>query len=83
MILLAVCEVKGKSVLKILPNFDVVKKVQVDYMHCVLLGLVRKLLSLWFDRRVQVRYGYVYLYYAHAHTHDHLLNMFLLQVHWQ
>ena len=43
--------VKGKSVLQIIPSFDVVKSVPVDYMHCVLLGLVRKLLSLWFDRQ--------------------------------
>ena len=43
--------IKGKSVLQILPSFDVVKGVPVDYMHCVLLGLVRKLLSLWFDRQ--------------------------------
>ena len=43
--------VYGKSVLQIIPSFDVVKSVPVDYMHCVLLGLVRKLLSLWFDRQ--------------------------------
>ena len=43
--------IKGKSVLQIQPSFDAVKGVPVDYMHGVLLGLVRKLLSLWFDRQ--------------------------------
>ena len=46
-----VCGIKGESILQVLPSFDVVKGVPVDYMHCVLLGLVRKLLSLWFDRQ--------------------------------
>ena len=44
-----VYRIKGKFVLRILPSFDVVKGVSVDYVHCVLLGLVRKLLNLWFD----------------------------------
>ena len=39
------------SLLQILPQFDIVKGVPVDYIHCVLLGLVRKLLRLWFDRQ--------------------------------
>ena len=43
--------VKGRSVLHLLrlPEFDVIKGCPVDYMHCVFLGVTRKLLSLWFD----------------------------------
>ena len=36
------------SALHILPSFDVVNGVVVDYMHCVLEGVVKKLLHLWF-----------------------------------
>ena len=40
---------KGPSpLLQYLPSFDIVRQVPVDYMHCVLLGIVRKLLDLWF-----------------------------------
>lgn len=31
------------------PKFDLVRGVAVDYMHCVLLGVTRLLLRLWFD----------------------------------
>ena len=41
--------VKGKSVLHSLTDFDIIDNDPVDYMHCVLLGVVRTLLSLWFD----------------------------------
>jgi hypothetical protein len=41
--------VKGYSPLHILPDFDVVKCVPVDYMHCVLEGVLKKLLHLWID----------------------------------
>ena len=44
-----ICGVKGKSVLHVVEGFDLIKGAPVDYMHCVLLGVVRKLLSLWFD----------------------------------
>lgn len=43
--------VKGKSVLHSLTDFDVIQNVPVDYMHCVLLGVVRLLVSLWFDSK--------------------------------
>ena len=41
--------VKGKSVLTTLSDFC--QNVIIDYMHCVLLGVVRLLISLWFDSR--------------------------------
>lgn len=39
--------VKGLSALHILPSFDVINGVVVDYMHCVLEGVGKKLLNLW------------------------------------
>lgn len=39
---------KGPSYLEIIPNFDLVCGMSFDYMHCVLLGVVRLLLKLWF-----------------------------------
>ena len=43
--------VKGKSVFHSLPEFDVIRNNPVDYMHCVLLGVVRTLISLWFHSK--------------------------------
>ncbi|CAI8020857.1 hypothetical protein GBAR_LOCUS12434 [Geodia barretti] len=43
--------VKGKSILHNLPEFDIINNNPVDYMHCVLLGVVRTLISLWFDSK--------------------------------
>ena len=31
------------------PMYDEVKGMGIDYMHCILLNIVRKLLHLWFD----------------------------------
>jgi hypothetical protein len=41
--------VKGPSRLMELPKFDMVEGFIVDYMHCVDLGVMRQLASLWFD----------------------------------
>lgn len=41
--------VKGCSILMKLPQFDIVRAHTVDYMHCVLLGIMKMLLTLWFD----------------------------------
>lgn len=41
----------GISPLIALPDFDVINGFAIDYMHAVLLGIVRKLISLWFDQR--------------------------------
>lgn len=32
-----------------IPEFDIINGVTIDYMHCVLLGVTRQLLELWFD----------------------------------
>lgn len=40
---------KGYSALIALPNFNIIDGFAIDYMHSVLLGVVRRLLKLWFD----------------------------------
>lgn len=41
--------VKGPSWLSTIPNYNVIQGNVVDYMHCVLLGVTKMLLKLWFD----------------------------------
>ena len=41
--------VKGSNWLSIVPNYKVVESNVVDYMHCVLLGVTKMSLKLWFD----------------------------------
>jgi hypothetical protein len=41
--------VKGASILSLMPNFDLAKGFFPDYMHAVLLGVVRQFVYLWFD----------------------------------
>jgi len=41
--------VKGPSALMLLSDFDMIRGTSIDYMHCVLLGVTKNLLSLWFD----------------------------------
>ena len=43
------CGIKGLSALHILPSFDVVNGIVIDYMHCVLEGVGKKLMNLWFS----------------------------------
>ena len=42
--------IKGLHWLHFLPNFDIVRGVAVDYMHCIMLGIMKMMLSLWFDK---------------------------------
>lgn len=46
----AVCGVKGYSWFMFIPGFDIIKGIAVDYMHCVLLGVTKMLMTLWFDK---------------------------------
>lgn len=46
----AVCGVKGFSWFSVLPNFDLVRCVAIDYMHCALLGVTKLMMTLWFDK---------------------------------
>ena len=41
--------VKGLSAPHILPSFDVIDGVVIDYMHCLLEGIGKKLCALWFQ----------------------------------
>jgi len=43
-----ILDVKGPSILHLLPDFDIMHGL-VDYMHSVLLGVARQLEKLWFD----------------------------------
>ena len=45
----AINGVKGSSWLLYLPGFNMINGIAVDYMHCVLLGVVKMLIKLWFD----------------------------------
>lgn len=47
---------KGLSALHILPSFDIVNGTTIDYMHCVLEGVVKKLLNLWLSEVGQPYY---------------------------
>jgi len=40
--------VKGRSVVRKIPLFDIGSSVPIDYMHCVLLGVVKRFTKLWF-----------------------------------
>ena len=46
----AVKGVKGMIWSMLLPGFDVIAGVTIDYMHCVLLGITKMLLTLWTDK---------------------------------
>ena len=41
--------VKGYSPIHIIPTFNTFRCVPVDYMHAVLLGVSKKLATLWFN----------------------------------
>lgn len=43
--------VKGPTVLSLLPSFDICTGFAVEYMHCVLLGVVKTFLGMWFDSK--------------------------------
>ena len=45
-----ICGVKGYSWLMFVPGFGIIQGIAVDYMHCVLLGVTKMLLTLWFDK---------------------------------
>uniref|UniRef100_A0A7M5XCB6 Uncharacterized protein n=3 Tax=Clytia hemisphaerica TaxID=252671 RepID=A0A7M5XCB6_9CNID len=41
--------VKGPSPLILLPEHDIIRGMGIDYMHAVLLGVTKLIMSLWFD----------------------------------
>lgn len=46
--------VKGLSWFNYLPHFNIIRGVAIDYMHCVLLGVMKMFLSLWFVRPTEM-----------------------------
>ncbi|XP_064461624.1 uncharacterized protein LOC135371566 [Ornithodoros turicata] len=42
---------KGPSALLNLPGFDVISSFVPDYLHCILLGVARTMMKLWFDSK--------------------------------
>ena len=40
---------KGSPVLALHPGFDIINGMVTDYLHCVLLGVSKTLLSIWLD----------------------------------
>ena len=40
---------KGSPVLALHPGFDIVNGMVTDYLHCVLLGVSKTLLTMWLD----------------------------------
>jgi len=45
----SVLGVKGPSILSLLPNFNIIQGLVPDYMHSIMLGVVRQMATLWFD----------------------------------
>lgn len=43
--------VKGPSIISILPTFDPVRGIAVDFMHCVCLGVMRQFVHRWMDTK--------------------------------
>ena len=43
--------VKGPSVIRVLPSFDQVRGIAVDFMHCVCLGVARQFVGMWMDSK--------------------------------
>ena len=41
--------IKGPTYLSSIPKYDLIRGTTIDYMHCVLLGVTRLLLGLWFS----------------------------------
>ncbi|KAM7285073.1 uncharacterized protein ISCGN_032047 [Ixodes scapularis] len=51
--------VKGPSVLSLIPRFDLASSFVIDYMHCVLLGVVKMLMATWFDSKYHAEPWYL------------------------
>lgn len=51
--------VKGPSWLSTIPQFDIIKGMSFDYMHCVLLVVCRLLLRLWFNSSFHQEIWYI------------------------
>ena len=57
MVILQVCGVKGPSWLSVIPSFDLIEGVSVDYMHCVLLGVCRLCYAYGYSQPITKTHG--------------------------
>lgn len=55
----AVKGVKGMTWSMFLPDLDIITGVTIDYMHCVLLGITKMLLTLWTDKAYSAQPWYL------------------------
>lgn len=51
--------IKGASPLFVLPTFDPSKSPVIDWMHCVLLGVVKQMLGLWLSASNKTKEYYI------------------------
>ena len=51
--------VKGYTPLYELPLFDMIRQVTVDYMHCVLLGVMKKMINFWTNATFKKESNYI------------------------
>ena len=51
--------VKGLNWLYAFKRFDIIKSVGIDYMHSILLGVVKKLLEAWFFSTLKLKPWYI------------------------
>ena len=56
---LQVYGIKGPSWLCSIPNFHIIEGISIDYMHCVLLGISRLMLRLWFQSQYHHELWYI------------------------
>ena len=56
---MAIFGIKGHSILMDIPEFDPTVQVPIDFMHCVLLGVVKTLLSFWLSPKYHKQEFYI------------------------
>lgn len=54
--------IKRRSTLCDIPGFDIIRNIDVDWMHCVALGVCRQFLKLWFDTEYHAAEFYLGMY---------------------
>lgn len=59
--------VKGASICALIPSFDIATSFPPDYMHAILLGVFRMLLSLWINAK-----NHRYPFYINKHFKDEI-----------
>ena len=50
---------KGLNWLYVFKGFDIIKSIGIDYMHLILLGVVKKLLEAWFSSTFKLKPWYI------------------------